>query len=813
MKRIDEHATEGDVETQIALPLLSRSELLNIPLEQIRSKEGIAARDIGKGAKRKIGYIPDYCIYKQSLPLLVVEAKSPANDVQTAYAEARLYALEINRSYPSKLNPCCRVLATDGKTLLAGAWDSEPSVTCDVQEIQPASAILDQLVSLLGDDALSQLAKPMSEALRASDFKRPFNQGAGPSQILSRVEPNTFAADLAPILRRYFSSRDQTTDEEIYSKAYISSNEVTSYDRILESFLKDRLSRNKRRTEITTTRRKADLLTTTIAKFEERRPAAGDIQLVTGAVGVGKSLFARRYKEFLQPRLLQEKNRWAFINFNSAPPDHSKWEQWVCESFVQSLLDEGAPLDLREAADQERVFATDLADRKAFYDRMERVQTGRGELEKARDIEEWRLDAVRLTRGLARYLQGDRGDNLVIVFDNVDRRDTQEQLTAFQTALWFMEQTRGLVILQMRDSTFEAYKNEPPLDTYRTGQIFHISPPRFVDVVKRRLELSLEALAEEAPEQVRFQTPGGATISYPKSRAGEFLRGIYIELFQRPSNVSRILEALAGRNVRRALDMFMAIITSGHMPEEIIASVAQGTGMRAFPEYRILRALMRQDYRFFNHYSGFVANIFNCDSRWERPSNLLIPELLFYLIGQRKVRGDNGQTGYVALPRLLFELEALGFVRSDAADAARFCLTKGLLEVETSSADTIRDRDSVKATASGWAHMRLLSSRLEYVAAVLPTTPVNDPKLAARVWDLMQMENRSGRLPFHQVVTLVQGFDTYLRDQSQKLCSHPGYAGRARSGSEYVLNKLQEALTHARRAGAFYSGQPDLLDT
>ena len=220
-----------------------------------------------------------------------------------------------------------------------------------------------------------------------------------------------------------------------------------------------------------------------------------------------------------------------------------------------------------------------------------------------------------------------------------------------------MDQTRCLVILQMRDLTFEIYKNEPPLDTYKTGQIFHISPPRFVDVVKKRLELSLEILAEEAPEHVTFLTKSGVKVSYPKSRAGEFLRGIYSELFQQPNNLSRVLEALAGRNVRKALDMFMAIITSGHMPEEVIASVARGTGFQSFPEYRILRALMRQDYRYFNNNSGFVANIFNCDSRWERPNNLLIPELLFYLLSQRKVRGDNGQMGFVALPRLLFELE------------------------------------------------------------------------------------------------------------------------------------------------------------
>jgi hypothetical protein len=813
MDPIRADASEGDVETQIALPLLIKPELLGIPREDIRSKEGISARDIGKGSKRKIGYIPDFCVYKESLPVLVVEAKSPHNDVVGAYAEARLYALEINRSFPHKLNPCCRIIATNGITLLAGEWDAEAAITVSVSAIAPATPIMDQLIALAGSAVLHDLAYPVSQALRTTNFKRPFNQGVGPTQIASRIEPNTFSADLAPVLRRYFSSRDQSTDIEIYSRAYISSNEVTSYDRILESFLKYRLSRSKRQTEVKTTKRKSEAITKTISKFDINRPPRGDIQLVTGSVGVGKSLFARRYKEFLQPAALQEKNHWAFLNFNSAPDDHSRWIDWVCEAFKESVLEEGAPIDLRDGTDQERIFANNLADRNAFYARMEAAQNGRGSLERARDIEQWRLDPLKLTQGISRYLQGDRGDNLIVVFDNVDRREANAQLAAFQIALWFMDQTRCLVILQMRDSTFEQYKNEPPLDTYRTGQIFHISPPRFVDVVRKRLELSLETLAEEAPEQVKFQTKSGITISYPKSRAGDFLKGVYVELFQKPNNVARVLEALAGRNVRRALDMFMAIITSGHMPEDVIASVAQGAGFRSFPEFRIVRALMRQDYRFFNNNSGFIANVFNCDSKWTRPTNLLIPEALFYLVGQRKMRGDNGQMGFVALSRLLSVMEGLGFVRSDIRDAVTFCLKKGLIEVDTSSLEVVRERDSLKSTTSAWAHMRILSSRIEYVASVLPTTPISDSQLSARIFDLMQTEHRAGSPQFNQSIQMVERFEAYLRRQQRELSVHPGYSNRERSGSAYILSKVQEALTFARQEDARISGQADLLDT
>src|SRR5208283_2444417 len=56
-----------------------------------------------------------------------------------------------------------------------------------------------------------------------------------------RLPLNSFAADLSPVLRRYFSSTG-TDVKEISEKAYVSSSEITEYDRVLEALLRDRLS-------------------------------------------------------------------------------------------------------------------------------------------------------------------------------------------------------------------------------------------------------------------------------------------------------------------------------------------------------------------------------------------------------------------------------------------------------------------------------------------------------------------------------------------------------------------------------------------
>ena len=116
-----------------------------------------------------------------------------------------------------------------------------------------------------------------------------------------------------------------------------------------------------------------------------------------------------------------------------------------------------------------------------------------------------------------------------------------------------------------------AFKSQPPLDTYRAGVTFHIAPPRFIDVVRRRLELSIEYLAANTPDRLEYTTSSGMRFSYPNSKVGEFLK-VYSEVFEHRENSSRVIQGLAGRDVRKALEIFESVLRSGHLSEEAITS-------------------------------------------------------------------------------------------------------------------------------------------------------------------------------------------------------------------------------------------------
>ncbi|MGO9271594.1 MAG: type I restriction endonuclease [Terriglobia bacterium] len=319
-------STESDVEQKIIMPLLTGTMYLDIPADKIFTKQYMAPTPLDKAAGREGGYYPDYAIWMRGFPVLIVEAKAPDVPAEVGYREASLYARHLNQSYRTNLNPCRFLVATNGKTLLFGYWDSQPEIVVAVDNLRLGSKDLEHLQQCCHKRLLEAHAVDCVQRVRARNSICPYNLAGGQALLHAKLPVNSFAADLSPILRLYFSSSYQEYSREIMTRGYVSSAEVTEYDRVLEALLKDHLT-TRRGTivrELQPGRHDEVNVEHAILEFDELRPEAGQLQIVQGAVGSGKSLFIRRYKEALQSAELRERTRWAFIDFNSSPPSFPK---------------------------------------------------------------------------------------------------------------------------------------------------------------------------------------------------------------------------------------------------------------------------------------------------------------------------------------------------------------------------------------------------------------------------------------------------------------------------------------------------------
>ena len=807
--------TESDVEQKVLWPLLTENRLLAIPREHVHTKEYLAPAALDKTAGKMTGYYPDYSIWLRGLPVMIVEAKAPDVAVEVGYREASLYARHLNQKFPAGVNPCARIMASNGTALLFGFWDAEPDLKLSVSELRIGTAGLESLQSRCSGQVLDQFAVPISLRLRLANVVFPYDLLGGQAVLNAKRPLNTFAADLSPILRRYFSSTPQENIHEIAERAYVSSNEVTEYDRVLESLLKERLVFRQQAIvkPLEPKKHEEPNVARVITAFDQQRPAYGQLQLIQGPVGAGKSLFARRYKDVLQTSEAAEHTRWAFIDFNtSTMGDVASAERWVFESFIEAFQAENPSLDLFSNSVQRGIFARNIQKRRSVYEELDRVSPEQAAAMRAMDLAKWQDDPKEFTQGIATYVLGSRHEVLVVVMDNVDRLDLAGQLTAFNVALSFMALTKCFVILQMRDETYERYKDKPPLDTYRSGITFHISPPRFIDVVKRRLELSLEYLTSQAAEVQRYTLESGMRISYPKSALGAFLGQLYIELFERRHNISRVLEALAGRDVRRALEMFVSVITSGHLSETSITSSVAGAGTIPIKEHNVLKILMRTDYRFASDQSGYIINVFGFDKEWERPDNFMLVEVLYYLTVNRKKRGQIGLEGYFTCRHIADILQGYGYVPEDVLGGLNYLLRKQLITADHMNYASVAFDDSVHILAAGFMHLRVLPERLEYMYGILPTVPIADQAVARRIAETLGKENIYGDVTASAKARAVQQFYQYLLSQQGTLRMRDVQNGDRNSGAAYVLKKISASLQHYFNRGSALPDSRDILD-
>lgn len=245
-------------------------------------------------------------------------------------------------------------------------------------------------------------------------------------------------------------------------------------------------------------------------------------------------------------------------------------------------------------------------------------------------------------KALTRTLCGEKQRLLVIVFDNCDKRDRDEQLTAFQASRWLQSQIRCLIILPIRDVTYETYKKEPPLDTAIKDLVFRIEPPPFSAILSSRIKLVLNDLRLKSSARIlEYMLPNGIRVEYPATEMGYYLSTIFQSLYQYDKLIRSLLLGLAGRDIRTAMEIFLEFCRSGHIGNDQILQIRTSEGRWNLPYHVVVRVLLRRNRRFFDGNASFLANLFQCDPSDAHPDSFARISILSWFRARFNTRGPN----------------------------------------------------------------------------------------------------------------------------------------------------------------------------
>jgi hypothetical protein len=787
---ISELKTESDVEQKLIWPLLTSSfpSGLAFHSSDVVTKLSIRRLEIGKGASSRL-YYPDYLVALAGLPVLIIEAKAVGESVDAALYEARLYANEVNALFPHNVNPVKRVLACNGMEVWTSPIDTaSPDLVLRHEELTATNPRFASLVELCNRDSFQDHVDLIRRKLRKTTYRRPVTLVGGASFQAEELAQNTFGATIVGDYGHIFNPVTREDRARVVREAYVPSLRQQRYVEPIDRIIRNAVA--PKAAQIRPIENSAEPVEITKA-LQEAKKLEDQVVLLVGSVGAGKSTFIDHLSIVALPEDLRSRTVWLRLNLNEAPLAVSEAYRWTATTMIEEFKLNFPSIDFDERVTIEKMFGAELsALKKGPLSLLDPSSTEY--LTRIVDrLSELQGDPLTLAKGMARFLCTGGNRLLVVVLDNCDKRSRDEQLTMFQVAQWVRGQFRCLVVLPIRDVTFDLHRSDPPLDTALKQFVFRIEPPQFSDVLQGRVRLALNEMIRAAPQggTLSFQLPNGIRVTYPAEDQALYLASMLRSLYAHDRFVRQVITGLAGRDVRKAMEIFLDFCMSGHIGEDEIYKIRFFDGQYVLPLSIVARVLLRMQRRFYDGDKGYLKNLVQCDPADSLPDHFVRLTLLHWFQKRLSIKGPAGVNGFHRVSDMLSDLSALGHDGNRVRKELDYLLRAGCIVAEHLRVDQVSDEDLIKITASGVVHLQLMANP-DYLAACAEDTAISDEELCKKI-----AEKLSKGIDFHfspttTAITAI-GFVEYLRARASELLRSP--ESYLTDGNRDTLKSLREA--------------------
>ena len=537
------------------------------------------------------------------------------------------------------------------------------------------------------------MALQNSRRIYGCSLFRPLNIIGGHSMRNEEVGYNEFGAKLAIDFMHIFSPQTSKQRIQIVRNAYVSSTRREYYADEIDRVVRNALPRKRTGTTLLEDSSNPTELIHALGRGTELQSR---VMLLVGPVGSGKSTFVDFFRDVKLPQTIRDTTVWLSIDFNKAPPTIDNLEDWLVDRLIEQLRSSQPETDFDEWQTIEKVLGVEI--KRLRKGELSLLASGTPEYNSQlyQRVKELTADKKQLAKCLSRHLAADRGKLLVVVLDNADKGDLVEQLAAFKVVQWLQSWLTCLVFLPIRDVTYETHKGTPPLDTVIKEFVFGIEPPQFTKVLKERIRLALAELSQSAgKELLEYSLENGMRVVYPASEIGIYLASIYRSLYDHDQLLRRMLVGLAGKNIRRAMEIFLDFCKSGHIGTQEILKIRALRGNYSLPFHVVTRVLLRLNRRFYDGDHSHIKNLFQADPTERFPNNFTRLAILSWLQVNQKTQGPAGTRGFHREETVVSQLVLVGCKFDQVLKELQYLLRSGCIYVEHQRQDSVELDDLI----------------------------------------------------------------------------------------------------------------------
>jgi hypothetical protein len=307
------------------------------------------------------------------------------------------------------------------------------------------------------------------------------------------ITANRLAGALRPVVNHYFGVIGDD-DTEFMERCYVSERDYHHAFDGMRSLIQDSLSPYFREygvQQLDDTGKGGGIggrLTKNI-----KRGRKGEVLVLFGGKGAGKSTFIKRLLHHNPPRWLKDHAVIAIADLLKTPEETEVIRKTIWDHVVGSLDSEGI-LNSDRSSVLEKLFSDrfEVANRQelAGLPRASEVYNTRlNEL-----VTEWKQDKIYCAKRLVGYWKS-QGKGIIVVVDNTDQYSGPNQDFCFASAQQISDELECVTLISMREERFFNSKIHGVLDAFQNAG-FHISSPKPAEVFRKRLEYTVGLLSK-----------------------------------------------------------------------------------------------------------------------------------------------------------------------------------------------------------------------------------------------------------------------------------------------------------------------------
>jgi hypothetical protein len=474
------------------------------------------------------------------------------------------------------------------------------------------------------------------------------------------------------------------------------------------------------------------------AMFRALKSSQGELILLLGGIGSGKSTFLKRYQRTVGLDSLEKQALWYYVDLLATPIDPKNLEGFIWQSVIGETRKRYSHLNLESRDSLKTVFSDDLVTLKETS--LSGLSPGDKDYERvlSRALRIWQNNLAEYVPRLMRLAQKKSGRIVVLFIDNVDQLSPEYQAQVFLLAQRVTRVLGSITVVALREESYYAASIQKTFTAY-TNRKFHIASPHFRRLIQFRINFAIQLLTPSSGSGSILLASG---IAIDKVAISDFLRIVEYSIFERNKNIARFIEAICFGNMRMALQMFTTFLTSGATDVNKMLAIYHRDGAYFVAFHEFVKSIMLGDRCYYKESESPIMNLFDCGSE-KNSSHFTALRILNLLLAHRGESSREGQ-GYFEIARALSLFEDVFDNREDFIRTANRLIGKQLLETNTRSTETMDGASHIRVTSSGWYYVRFLVKSFSYLDLVLQDTPLSDSEVEDKLRDAVFKVNNLG---------------------------------------------------------------------